>query len=727
MTIPSPILDDSSYEQLRSQLVSRIPFYNPEWTDHNASDPGITLLELFAYLSEHVLFRFNQIPEKTYLEYLQLLQIDRLPAYPAQAMVELSTDKANGVQVEKQTQLSAGDVRFESLNTVSVWPFKSIAVSKAPVPLPEPGDFAYVENALTALNVLAENTTPVGYQNQLITVAEGQEAINLSQAVDKTLWVAVLNDSKLSNQEILTGLHTLVNTKKPSLIINIGFVPDDIPQQAAAIDPCPGPDGASNARPVQWQVTTEQLIDQQDPIYKSLKVVADTTYGLTEEGVLRLEITSNNVGNFDFVDEDMAGAGDFPPVLDEEENSKVLFWLRAFRLDDSTLGSVRQIAINAIECVQAVTARPEFLGTGNAQPGQNYKLSHSPVIADSLVLEIENYNGWQAWQEVDGFHGSFKDDRHYILDRVGGVVTFGPLNVPQIGQRIRARSYRYGGGRIGNVAAEAVTKIASVSGVKVTNALPARGGSDDESIDAALDRIPAELRRRDRAVTPGDFRELALMTPGADISRAETLELYRPRTGEQQAAGVVSVVIWPNEDPNHPNAPIPTRKQLDQVCRHLDSRRLVTTEVYVIPPEYLSVAISVGIEIKSGFAIDSVRSWVELIVRQYLAPLPPFGPEAEGWPLNSRLSAPELEAIVSQVEGVKSLAIDDINRGLRIKLFDVVTETWNEPPVIVFVNNQLPEVLAITVVEGPPLDPEQALSPKVDSLPVPIPVEVEEC
>ena len=47
------------------ELVRRIPVYTPEWTDHNASDPGITLIELFAFLGENLLFRFNQIPEAT--------------------------------------------------------------------------------------------------------------------------------------------------------------------------------------------------------------------------------------------------------------------------------------------------------------------------------------------------------------------------------------------------------------------------------------------------------------------------------------------------------------------------------------------------------------------------------------------------------------------------------------------------------------------------------------
>ena len=93
MPIPNPILDDRSYQQLRDELVRRIPVYTPEWTDHNASDPGITLIELFAFLGENLLYRFNQIPESARLEFLRLLQIPLRPAVAARALVTLTTDK----------------------------------------------------------------------------------------------------------------------------------------------------------------------------------------------------------------------------------------------------------------------------------------------------------------------------------------------------------------------------------------------------------------------------------------------------------------------------------------------------------------------------------------------------------------------------------------------------------------------------------------------------------
>src|SRR5215211_3343281 len=106
MPIPNPILDDRSFTQLRDELVRRIPVYTPEWTDHNASDPGITLIELFAFLGENLLFRFNQIPESSKLAFLRLLQIPLRPAQPSRAMVELTAPAPGGAEtlVEQGTE-----------------------------------------------------------------------------------------------------------------------------------------------------------------------------------------------------------------------------------------------------------------------------------------------------------------------------------------------------------------------------------------------------------------------------------------------------------------------------------------------------------------------------------------------------------------------------------------------------------------------------------------------
>ncbi|MEJ7812805.1 MAG: hypothetical protein WKG32_20490, partial [Gemmatimonadaceae bacterium] len=83
MPIIAPQLDDLRFDRTVDDLVRRIPVYAPEWTDFNDSDPGITLVQLFAYLAEQVGYRLNRIPEKNHIELLKLLGVRLKPARAA--------------------------------------------------------------------------------------------------------------------------------------------------------------------------------------------------------------------------------------------------------------------------------------------------------------------------------------------------------------------------------------------------------------------------------------------------------------------------------------------------------------------------------------------------------------------------------------------------------------------------------------------------------------------
>ena len=63
MPITIPSIDDRRYQDLLNEALARIPVHTPEWTNFNKSDPGITLIEIFAFLTETLLYRSNQIPD----------------------------------------------------------------------------------------------------------------------------------------------------------------------------------------------------------------------------------------------------------------------------------------------------------------------------------------------------------------------------------------------------------------------------------------------------------------------------------------------------------------------------------------------------------------------------------------------------------------------------------------------------------------------------------------
>jgi hypothetical protein len=119
--IPSPKLDDRSFQDIVEEAISMIPRYAPEWTNHNPSDPGITLIELAAWMTDLLLFRLNQVPEKNYVAFLNLLGIKLRPPRAARALLQFKVVEGSGKQrVPRGTQVStpqAGDdqtVTFET-------------------------------------------------------------------------------------------------------------------------------------------------------------------------------------------------------------------------------------------------------------------------------------------------------------------------------------------------------------------------------------------------------------------------------------------------------------------------------------------------------------------------------------------------------------------------------------------------------------------------------------
>lgn len=104
-----PKLDDRNFEQLVAMAKERLARACPDWTDHGPADPGITLVEAFAYLTEVLLYRVNRLPEKVYIELLRLLGLRLEP--PAAASVELilrlATPRSEPIVIKKDTRVVA--------------------------------------------------------------------------------------------------------------------------------------------------------------------------------------------------------------------------------------------------------------------------------------------------------------------------------------------------------------------------------------------------------------------------------------------------------------------------------------------------------------------------------------------------------------------------------------------------------------------------------------------
>jgi hypothetical protein len=192
-----------------------------------------------------------------------------------------------------------------------------------------------------------------------------------------------------------------------------GLADDDF--RAAAADGDNPAGGLSTDPPAMlWELW--QGPDAHDPLL-TLEVVRDTTRGMTTTGVVALGLP----GTFPAHDRGAPTPGDRtapPPLDDEDAAAAVVAWLRVRRPDDENdaIHRVRWVGLNAVSVAQVAGAAPELLGTGNAEPGQSYRLTQRNVVAGTVGLEVEEPDGWTPWTEVETFVSSDPRDRHYTLD-----------------------------------------------------------------------------------------------------------------------------------------------------------------------------------------------------------------------------------------------------------------------------------------------------------------------
>ena len=129
MPLPSPILDDRRFEDLVQQAQMLIRTRCPAWTDFSASDPGTTLVEALAFLTDTMLYRLNRLPEKVYVALLNLLGVSPLP--PAAARTTLTFKRAGDEETEFQvpagTRIADGSGAITFMTTDDVTLRKGVA------------------------------------------------------------------------------------------------------------------------------------------------------------------------------------------------------------------------------------------------------------------------------------------------------------------------------------------------------------------------------------------------------------------------------------------------------------------------------------------------------------------------------------------------------------------------------------------------------------------------
>jgi predicted phage baseplate assembly protein len=778
MPLQLPTLDDRNFEQLLLEAQARIPGYTPEWTNHGIeSDPGITIVELFAFLTESFLYRLNRFPERNRLKFLQLLGIPLQPAAAADGIIVIHNERGpvQPLPLDSGVVVTAGNVNFLTQDSINVLPLEVQVYYKRRIAKTDEryAEFATKYEAIRAAAVAAAEATETPLTStaadniavelafyettplQLPTASNPSPTLNLlgEEMMDNALYLALLapqNVRPADVREVIAGK-----------TLSIGIVPaptSDVPPlrpRRRIPTRSPIPNLVYESADVGESTNGAQ--------YQRLKLIQQPDV-LSEVGIVLVELPDESgLQTWTFTEPMQEGTGDYPPRLEDQKVSeRLVTWVRLrLPVPDSMAqptsttaagpasGRVSQpavltnsgqggtlnarltwVGINAARVTQAIPIVNELLGAAPgvldqnvAESDQVVTLVNTPVIPSSLRLEVEDINSvWRLWQQTDDLLAADENAEVFTLDPESGQIRFGDgLHGarPQPGGRIRA-SYRCGGGTQGNVAIGAIKASPNEKlqgGYKIENPVSTWGGDIGETVAQGEKNIPLYLRTRDRLVTSEDFADITRRTSGVDVGRVEVLPLFHPDRPDDAAAGVVTLMVVPAFDSVRPLWPTPNRIFLRKVCDYLDDRRLVTTEIYVRGPVYVPVYLSVGIEVRGGFFRDKVIEAVTNRLNEYLSALPPGGPENQGWPINKRLMKKDLEAVITRVPGVEFVVSMELGVGAALNLEEYSLSGLKLP---------LLQGLSVREGEAEPLATIGAAVPP-DTRIVPVPVTKSKC
>lgn len=625
MSLPIPNLDDRRFQDLVDDAKRLVQQRCPEWTDHNVSDPGVTLIESFAFMVDQLLYRLNRVPDRLYITFLDLL----------------------GVTLHPPTAARVG---------VTAW---LSAPQDEPVVLPARAEVATPRTASEEAIVFATTDDLVMPPRSLAHVmtqgAEDEHPASRHEELSLGTEFACFTAAPQLGDLLLLGLDDAAG----SCAIAFRF---DCDVQGVGVDPL--------YPPLAWEAWTGSQ-------WSACEVDHDGTGGLNKAGDVVVHLPAEHTASV--IDRIRAGWVRCRVVAPIEGYP--------FYGASPTIRAASAFTVGGtVGAIHAEAVTDEILGLSEGVPGQTFAVDRAPVVAgDDFEVEVAGGSGWETWTAVDSFAGCGPDDPVLRIDRSTGEVHFAPAvrepdgsmrrygAVPPKGAPLRVPVYRTGGGPRGNVAAGAISVLRTPLPLidRVQNRRAAIGGVAGETVDQARIRGPLALRTRDRAVTPEDYEQLARSAaPG--IARVRCL----PAAGAE-SAGVVRVLVVPSAPSDAAGRLrfedlVPPAALMESITAHLDARRTVGARVVVEPPFYQGITVVARLVARPRTATDELRRDALIALHRYFDPLT-GGPYGEGWPFGRPVQAGEVYAVLQRLPGTEF--VDDV------KLFaaDPITAKRGEP------------------------------------------------
>jgi predicted phage baseplate assembly protein len=669
MPLPLPSLDKRTWSDLVSEARTLLPRYAPGWTDYNVHDPGVTLVELFAWLSEMLMFRADRVPPAEVRAFLRWFGVIPRPAQPAATALALRLPPGGsgvllpgGLKVEDPTSavvFEAPDVAFVS----PAWIELSLAegTSRGQIWSQSAGAFTDLsaDNCRRGFDFLPLGAAPAPGDALWLGFDCSPGAVG--QVLNLWVWTATWG----TDAAVIEALEAQAADREPCPQPVPSFDSrddclDGNPVPPAAPDPRPGPFDHYSAR-VAWE-------GWDGATWQPLGVVTDQTRALTLSGPVQLDLTASLQPD--------------PP----QAPSAGRWWLRCRLVgggfDCSPL--LAGVAANAVAASHAASVTgPEVLGVSEGHADEVFYLqgrvaeqgpcaTAQPVLADTLKLRLTGGGPPDdGWTEVPNWDRTGPFDRHYVLDPADDSLHLGNGvygRVAPADWTLEALEYRVGGGPAGNLPVGRLTEILSggAPGLEAEQPFAALGGAPPETLDQAHGRLLAHLAEPSRGITVADWVTLALQVPGVPVARAAAIPGYLPELCCWSAPGVVTVVVAPGCG----RPPVPSRGMIAAVERSLDPARPVTTELHVVGPAYVPVTVTATLH--TAAPDPALPAAAQAALDAFFDPIT-GGPDGTGWPFGRGILKTDLLDILAGLGGVRYVDGLGISAGDQTARCDNIT------------------------------------------------------
>jgi len=695
--LPNSNLDDRAYKDLVQECLLRIPRYCPEWTNYNPSDPGITLIELFAWLTDQMQLRFNQVPRRNYVAFLELLGIRLEPSTPARTDLTfyLSSAQPFPITIPRETEVATERTATEEAIVfstdqdliISIPQIKHLLTGETPAHIP------------TSLQNRFSNTR---YERTCNWETIETTSLFANFELGNCFYLVLGTSAQEEAQSIQGNVLELLVRGEPAT--GTGINPDEPPRVWQAW----------NGK--EWQPILRQELDDKT---KGFNFDSSQT-----QGELRLQqanIMLHLPQDFPEVDFGTEYRGHWIRCVYQLTRRQRPEFQQRYSTSPRIVGLSIQAIGGTVTASQCIRAHEELLGVSTGKPGQTFQLQMQPVLERDPIaeyLEVRPLDGpTERWEEVKDFSESTAANLHYTIDSTTGTVQFGPVirgpmrlkyqtyeraqiqtptstgvgqlqpengrarlssllsppdpnsqvasnlerqygKIPPPGSEIYMMSYRFGGGKQGNVQAEKLIILKSslpyIS--QVINYTAAEGGNDAESLEEAVMRVPQWLRTRECAVTPEDFEHVVMRFPG--IARAHCLT-----DPESTTPGVVRLLIVPEVDAANvdwtqgmnPDQFFKLGHELrSDVDTYMRDRRPLGIHVKLQEPDYVGVSVRLNVLLEPRFNPSDIEAQLQRTLYQFLNPLT-GGIEGEGWHLGRPLYVSDIVSLCQKVPGVRHL------------------------------------------------------------------------